>query len=160
MTADLCRLVLLFLLCLIGLIYAWHHHQQPQSRTAAVTVRGQRLRPEGTRPRTPDDCPACSQRITANATTAPVGAPVRAWCELKSRSGAAKRIPTDGFACPTPRCAVLMDRRCAPPCPPRRRQACEDRTQRDLALPSPVVLRSAPAASPLTVTPLYRLKTA
>ena len=43
MTADLCRLVLLFLLCLITLIYAWYHHQQPQSRTAAVTVRSQRL---------------------------------------------------------------------------------------------------------------------
>ena len=100
MTADLCRLVLLFLLCLIGLLYAWYHHQQPQSRTAAVTVRSQRL----LKPRTPDDCPACRQRITANPTTAPVGAPVRPWRELKSRRGAPKRIPTQGFSCPNRTC--------------------------------------------------------
>src|SRR6266567_3920674 len=31
-------------------------------------------------------------------------APVRPWCEVKSRWGAPKRIPTEGFACPDQQC--------------------------------------------------------
>jgi hypothetical protein len=34
----------------------------------------------------------------------PVLAPVRPWCEVQSRRGAPRRIPTDGFACPNQQC--------------------------------------------------------
>jgi transposase-like protein len=34
----------------------------------------------------------------------PASAPVRPWCEVKSRRGAPKRIPTEGFACPDQQC--------------------------------------------------------
>src|SRR5215470_20392453 len=51
------------------------------------------------KPRTPDDCPAC--RLTSTASSGRESAPalVRPWSEVKSRRGATKRIPTEGFAC-------------------------------------------------------------
>jgi transposase-like protein len=54
------------------------------------------------KPRTPDDCPAC--RLASTASSAGEPAPVRPWCEVKSRRGAPKRIPTEGFACPNKQC--------------------------------------------------------
>ena len=49
------------------------------------------------RPRTPLDCPLC--RLCSSAVRS-VPAPVRPWCEVKSRRGAPKRVNTEGFACP------------------------------------------------------------
>jgi IS1 family transposase len=54
------------------------------------------------KPRTPDDCPACRHASTAPSAAGP--APVRPWCEVKSRRGATKRIDTAGFACPNRQC--------------------------------------------------------
>lgn len=56
------------------------------------------------KPRTPDDCPACRRQGTATATDVPGGRSILPWCEVKSRRGAPKRIPTEGFACPNPAC--------------------------------------------------------
>jgi hypothetical protein len=52
--------LLLFSVLLVWLAWIWWWHQKLPTR-AAVTTRVRRLRPEGTRPRTPDDCPACRQ---------------------------------------------------------------------------------------------------
>ena len=54
------------------------------------------------KPRSPDDCPAC--RLASTPLSAGGPAPVRPWREGKSRRGAPKRIPTEGFACPNPQC--------------------------------------------------------
>jgi IS1 family transposase/transposase-like protein len=56
------------------------------------------------KPRTPDDCPACRLTSTPSSGRGPASAPVRPWCEVKSRRGAPKRIDTEGFACPNPQC--------------------------------------------------------
>jgi hypothetical protein len=53
------------------------------------------------KPRTPLDCPLC--RLNSSAVR-PASAPVRPWGEVKSRRGAPKRIPTEGFACPNQQC--------------------------------------------------------
>ena len=58
------------------------------------------------KPRTPDDCPACCLG-SLSAFGGTVSAPVRRWSEVKSRRGAPKRIPTEGFACPNPQCAYF-----------------------------------------------------
>jgi transposase-like protein len=60
------------------------------------------------RPRTPDDCPACSAESTPSIPP-PITAPVPAWCELKSRRGAPKRINTQGFTCPNSDCLYHTD---------------------------------------------------
>jgi len=55
------------------------------------------------RPRTSDDCAHCRQ-----ARDIPQAAPqppnVRPWREVRSRRGAPRRIPTEGYACHTPGC--------------------------------------------------------
>jgi hypothetical protein len=56
------------------------------------------------RPRTPLDCPIC--RLSSSGVR-PAPAPVRPWCEVKSRRGAPKRVNTEGFACPNPQCAYF-----------------------------------------------------
>jgi IS1 family transposase len=49
------------------------------------------------RPRTPDDCAHC--RLAATDGTAPPLPRVRPWREGRSRRGAPRRIPTQGYAC-------------------------------------------------------------
>ncbi len=56
------------------------------------------------KPRTPLDCPIC--RLSSSGVR-PAPAPVRPWCEVKSRRGAPKRIHTAGFACPNQQCAYF-----------------------------------------------------
>jgi len=53
------------------------------------------------KPRTPLDCPICR---LCSSRVRPASAPVRPWGEVKSRRGAPKRIPTEGFACPNQQC--------------------------------------------------------
>jgi IS1 family transposase len=53
------------------------------------------------KPRTPLDCPICRLNSSSGG---PTSAPVRPWPEVKSRRGAPKRIPTEGFACPNQQC--------------------------------------------------------
>jgi hypothetical protein len=56
------------------------------------------------KPRCPDDCPACRLASTPSSGGEPVPAPVRPWCEIKSRRGAPKRVNTEGYACPNHQC--------------------------------------------------------
>ena len=56
------------------------------------------------KPRTPLDCPACCHSSPISTDAGPSSLPVRPWCEVKSRRGAPKRIPTSGFACPNRLC--------------------------------------------------------
>jgi hypothetical protein len=53
------------------------------------------------KPHTPLDCPICRLNSSSGG---PTSAPVRPWPEVKSRRGAPKRIPTEGFACPNQQC--------------------------------------------------------
>ena len=57
------------------------------------------------KPRTPLDCPIC--RLCGTPSSGGGPAPVRPWHEVKSRRGAPKRIPTDGFACPNQQCSYF-----------------------------------------------------
>lgn len=59
------------------------------------------------KPRTPDDCPSCRLCCTNSSVVEPAPAPVRPWSEVKSRRGAPKRIPTEGFACSNRQCAYF-----------------------------------------------------
>jgi transposase-like protein len=89
-------IVSLALLCAHGF-----PHQSPvQSRAAKVHAALPRL----LKPRTPLDCPACRLSSTPSSGGRSMPAPVRPWCEVKSRRGAPKRIDTEGFACPNPQC--------------------------------------------------------
>ena len=45
------------------------------------------------KPRTPDDCPACSLASKPSSAVVPAPLPVQPWSEVKSRKGAPKRIP-------------------------------------------------------------------
>ena len=56
------------------------------------------------KPRSPDDCPACPLGSPPALGGGTVSAPVRPWCEVKSRRGAPKRVNTEGYACPNPQC--------------------------------------------------------
>ena len=59
------------------------------------------------RPQTPAACPLCRHPSTEDATgTAPVSPPPP-WRERKSRRGAPKRVPTDGYACTNPTCLYV-----------------------------------------------------
>jgi IS1 family transposase/transposase-like protein len=58
------------------------------------------------RPRTPADCPLCRQQDPPpSAPAAP--APPRPWREGRSRRGAPRRIPTEGYACRHPGCPYV-----------------------------------------------------
>src|SRR5262245_54813515 len=100
MPTDLGWLVLLLVVVVVWLAWTWYSHPHPHPSTAGVTARVQRL----LKPRTPDNCPACSQPPTAAASTTPTRLPLTPWCERKSRHGAPKRSNTQGFACPKPSC--------------------------------------------------------
>ncbi len=93
-------IVLIFALALMCAL-CWPHHGLVQSRAeASVRMPLHRL----LKPRSPDDCPACRLASTASSSVEPDPAPVRPWREVKSRRGAPKRIPTEGFACPNQQC--------------------------------------------------------
>ena len=59
------------------------------------------------KPRTPDDCPACRLVSPPSSGAGQAPAPVCPWSEVKSRRGAPKRIPSEGFACPNRQCAYF-----------------------------------------------------
>jgi len=91
--------VFVFFLLSLALLWrlGWLPLQTSSSRGGAIHSYVHRL----LKPRTPDDCPACR---LASPCVEPASAPVCPWCEVKSRRGAPKRIPTDGFACPNQQC--------------------------------------------------------
>jgi len=78
----------------------WFPLRPSSSRGRAKRSRLHRL----LKPRCPDDCPACRLASPASSARVPAPVPVRPWSEVKSRRGAPKRIPTDGFACPNRAC--------------------------------------------------------
>jgi len=90
-------IVSLVLLCAL----CWPHYGPVPSK-AAAKIRS-RL-PRQLKPRCPDDCPACRLASIPASGGEPAPPPVRPWSEVKSRRGAPKRIPTEGFACPNPQC--------------------------------------------------------
>ena len=67
----------------------------------------QQASPSAASPRSPDDCPACRLASTALVGGGPAPLPVRPWSEVKSRRGAPKCIPTEGFACPNRQCSYF-----------------------------------------------------
>ena len=93
-------LSLLLSLAILGFL-CWPHHGPVPSK-AAAKMRG-RL-PRQLKPRCSDDCPACRLASTPSSGGEPAPLPVRPWSEVKSRRGAPKRIPTEGFACRCPQC--------------------------------------------------------
>lgn len=94
MAAHATWLMLLLVVGLAWLVYAWRRQHHPPSQRAAV----QRL----LKPRTPDDCLGCCQ-LAAVAQARPHHR-VAPWREVKRHRGAPKRITTQGFACLTPTC--------------------------------------------------------
>jgi hypothetical protein len=94
-------LLVIFLLCL-ALLWrlGWPHLQPSNSSAGRKRIPLHRL----LKPRTPLDCPACRLASTQSSGVKAACAPVRPWCEVKSRRGAPKWIPTEGFACPNPQC--------------------------------------------------------
>ena len=95
----------LFVVCLFLLVallwrHDWLHHQSCSSQGEAKRS----LLPRRLQPRCPDDCPACRLASTVASSGELSPAPVRPWCEVKSRRGAPKRVNTEGFACPNSQC--------------------------------------------------------
>jgi IS1 family transposase/transposase-like protein len=93
-------LVLFWRLC-------WPHLQPSHSRGEVKRTKLQRL----LKPRSPDDCPACRLGSTSSSGGGSATAPVRPWCEVKSRRGAPKRIDTQGYACPNRQCRYFGNTR-------------------------------------------------
>jgi IS1 family transposase len=98
-------LLVLLLICSLALLCAlcWPHPGPIKSRAAKVRPALPRL----LKPRSPHDCPACRLASAPSSDRGPASAPVRPWCEVKSRRGAPKRIPTEGFACPNRQCSYF-----------------------------------------------------
>lgn len=128
----------------------WFHCRPSSSRGEVKRTMVQRL----LKPRSPLDCPACRLGSTPSLGREPGSAPVRPWCEVKSRRGAPKRIHTEGFACPNPQCpsfGVTDARVHALVGDGKHGQAERIQTFRGLACPATFSARRH--------TPLYRLKT-
>jgi len=94
-------LVVSLLLCLVLLWRLdWFPLRPSSSKGAAKRSTLHRL----LKPRCPNDCPVCRLVPPVSSSGEPAPALVQPWCEVKSRRGAPKRIPTDGFACPNRAC--------------------------------------------------------
>jgi IS1 family transposase/transposase-like protein len=94
--------LLVFFLLSLALLWrlCWLPLQPPHSQVESRRTPLHRL----LKPRTPLDCPACRLCCAHSTVVGPALAPVRPWCEVKSRRGAPKRVNTEGFACPNPQC--------------------------------------------------------
>ena len=99
------HMFVLVLICTLALLCAlcWPHPGPSKSRAAKVRAALPRL----LKPRSPHECPACLLASAPSSGRGPASAPVRPWCEVKSRRGAPKRIPTEGFACPNRQCSYF-----------------------------------------------------
>jgi hypothetical protein len=98
-------LLLLSFCILLCLAWLWHldwaHHGLPHLAAKTAHPMVHRL----LKPRTPLDCPACRLALSTLLGEGPAPAPVRPWREVRSRWGAPKRVNTEGYACPNPRCS-------------------------------------------------------
>ena len=94
-------LVVCLLLCLARLgRLDWFPLRPSSSKGGAERTTVHRL----LKPRAPLDCPACRLASTSSSGGGSATAPVRPWCEVKSRRGAPKRVNTQGYACPNQQC--------------------------------------------------------
>ncbi len=101
MADVVCSLIIVLLLGLLWVIVPWvHRHHAAHLDQSSVTASGHRV----LKPRTPDDCSACRRESIRSLAALPPPPAVRPWREHKSRRGAPRRIPTDGFACPNRAC--------------------------------------------------------
>ena len=98
MAGDIDALIVALMVVALWLIVRWHRRSQPHVDRPAATI--QRL----LKARTPDDCSACRRHPSRSPSASAALPPPRPWCTLKSRRGAPKRIPTEGFACPNHTC--------------------------------------------------------
>jgi IS1 family transposase/transposase-like protein len=105
MTVHVFLFVFVFFLLFPALLWhlGWLHLQSSHARGGAKRSTLHCL----LKPRCPDDCPACHLASPASSSAEPAPAPVRPWSEVKSRRGAPKRIPTEGFACPNRQCTYF-----------------------------------------------------
>ena len=97
------HLFLFFLMFFLALLCAlcWSHPGPAKPRAAPkIRTRLHRL----LKPRCPHDCTACRLASTPSSDEGPMLPPVRPWREVKSRRGAPKRVNTEGYACPNPKC--------------------------------------------------------
>ena len=98
----------LFVVCLFLLLaLLWRHDWFPLRPSPLRGKAKRSMLPRLLKPRCPDDCPACRLGSPASSPGVPASVPVRPWSEVKSRRGAPKRIPTEGFACPNRQCTYF-----------------------------------------------------
>jgi IS1 family transposase len=94
----------LLVFCLICLALLWRFCWLSLQLSHSQAGRRRPLVHRLLKPRTPLDCPACRLPCTHSSVVGPLPAPVRPWCEVKSRRGAPKRVNTEGYACPNQQC--------------------------------------------------------
>jgi hypothetical protein len=105
-------MLVVFLLCLVRLWrLCWLHLLPSHSRGGAKHTKLHRL----LKPRCPDDCPACRLASPASSGGEPAPAPVRPWCEVKSRRGARHPREHRGLCLSQSAVPVLRDHRCPRP---------------------------------------------
>ena len=125
---------LLMFFLILTLAWLWRHGWLPLQpshfKTGAVRTTLHRL----LKPRTPDDCPACRLASPASSSGGPTPLPVRPWSEVKSRRGSPKRINTEGFACPNPKCTYFGNTDARVHAAFRRWQTWQGRTDPDLSV--------------------------
>src|SRR5215469_8778909 len=105
MNLQMFLLVIVLIFALALLCAHGFPHPGPVPSKVAAKIRS-RL-PRQLKPRCPADCPTCRLASTLSSAVVPAPAPVRPWSEVKSRRGAPKRIPTEGFACPNRQCTYF-----------------------------------------------------
>jgi hypothetical protein len=98
-----CVFLLVFFL-ILGLVRLGHLDWFPLRPVSSRGLAKRSRLPRLLKPRSPDDCPACRLASPTSSAGEPTPVPVRPWSEVKSRRGAPKRIPTEGFACPNQQC--------------------------------------------------------
>ncbi len=97
--------ILPLLACLLLLFGVWLYQYFRSLHLPCCAQRSHRSPvPRCLRPRSPLDCPACSQTALLTVGKEYTCAPVRPWREVKSRRGAHKRVNTEGVACPNQAC--------------------------------------------------------
>ena len=87
----------LILLAIVLLLLAWRYRHAWHRALPYLPKRIRRLHPS-----TPNDCPHCRLASTPRWDVPPSA--VRPWRDGRSRRGAPRRVPTDGYACRNPRC--------------------------------------------------------
>jgi CBS domain-containing protein/transposase-like protein len=100
--------VFLLVVCLLfSLALLWRLDWFPLRPSSSQGTAKRSTLPRLLKPCSPDDCPACRLTSTPWSGRGSASGPVQPWREVKSRRGAPKRIPTEGFACPNRQCTYF-----------------------------------------------------